>query len=415
MEVSSQRSTSSKPLLGLRYFGYYSVATPEVLSHHGNLIFTVSAAEIQQAAKFNIKAFHRVGGALTSADDAQWSIALGQWKLHADSIRPFISNIAAFYLYDEPYGQLGKLGRPEVFRRLQRAARVVKQTFPGTPIGIAEAADNLTNYYSKQPFAVPPEIDWVGFDCYGGMFSDCGASHRSIPAYLALLEGAVDLTKQRVFLIPPSFHLRSSRGPESEILSVIRQGGPCTLPPNCKSQDSLVAIARQYLALARSDQAVVAIMAFGGGLYEESHNLLVGALDMPRVRTEYDQIFSTVPGSNAQPNLPYPTGAQIVIPPGGRPTGEHFAGDTTWAAIEILDAQNRQQLGVNVECTPSEDADVMWRTRPTGTNHPTNAFFGWILGSLAGHTYTLHCQSPATGSLSVTFSVTTSKSRRSTR
>lgn len=391
---------------GLRYLGYYAVQDAGVLSHHGNLIFTANADGIERAAKFKIKAFHRVLGNLTSADDAHWAKALSEWKTHADSIRPYITNVAAFYLYDEPYGQLGQPGRLVVYQRLERAAKAVKQTFPGVPVAIAEAADNMTNYYSREAFRVPPEIDWVGFDCYDGSFSDCGASHRSIPQYLALLKSVLDSTKQRIFLIPPAFYLMSGKARESDILSAIRNGGPCTTTPNCKTQDSLAAIAASYASLARSDQIIVAIIPFTGGLYEDSDNVFLGALDMSRVRAAYDKIFASIPGNDAVPNLPYPTGTKIAAV-GSIQLPTRAPRDTVWATLQILDDQNRPQLGVNIECTPSEDSRVWWRTRSTGTNDPTNAFFGWILGSRPGHRYTLRCQSPATGIQSVVFSATT--------
>jgi len=405
--VIPRRSVPIDSLFGLHYLGYYAVPDAGVVSHHGNLIFTESAAGIQRAASFNIKAFEHVGASLTSADDTHWPGALAQWNRHADSIRPYISNVAAFYLYDEPYGQLGYLGRSVVYQRLQRAAKTVKQTFPGIPVAIAEAADNLTTYYSKQAYSVPPEIDWVGFDCYDGTFSNCGASHKSIPQFLALLKAALDSTKQKMFLIPPSFYLMSSRGPEAEILSVIRHGAPCTATPNCKTQDSLAAIARQYASLAKSDRTVVGIVAFPGSLYEQDHDLFLGALDMPRVRAAYDQIYRSIPGNDALANPPYPSGVRIVPVGNATTISGHFPRDTVWPAVQILDAQGRPQLGVNVECTPSDDSRMIWRTRPTGTNVPLNAFFGWTLGSLSGHRYTLHCQSPATDGLSVTFSATT--------
>lgn len=391
---------------GLSYLGYYAVQDAGVLSHHGNLIFTASAVGIQRAAKFNIKAFHRVFGNLTSADDAHWAEALSQWNKHADSIRPYITNVAAFYLYDEPYGQLGRLGRSVVYQRLERSAKAVKRTFPGVPVAIAEAADNMTNYYSHEAFRVPPEIDWVGFDCYDGLFSDCGSSHRSIPQYLGILKGVLDSTKQRIFLIPPAFYLMSGKATVTDVLSAIRNGGPCTRAPTCKTQDSIAAIAASYASLARSDRNIVAIVPFTGGLYEDSDHLFVGALDMPRVRAAYDKIFGSIPGNSAEPDLPYPTGTKIAAV-GSTQLPRHSPRDTVWAALQILDDQNRPQLGVNIECTPSEDSRVWWRTRSTGTNDPTNAFFGWILGSRPAHTYILQCQSPATGSQSVIFSATT--------
>jgi hypothetical protein len=410
--TSSPRSVSIDSISGLRYFGFYGVSDASVMSHHGNLIFTESARDIRNAGTFHIKAFEHVGASLTSADEIHWAAALAQWNLRADSIRPYASDIAAFYLYGEPYGQLGYLGRSVAYQRLRRAAKAVKETFPGIPVAIAEAADNLTTHYSGQEYSVPPEIDWVGFDCYDGTFTNCGASHKSIPEFLALLKAAIDPTRQRIFLIPPSFYSMPSTGPEIDILSAIRHGGPCTATPNCKTQDSLAAISGRYFLLAKSDRTIVAIMAFTGGLYEESHNLFLGALDMPRVRAAYDQIFGSIPGNDAIANAPYPSGTQLVPVDGVTKIRTHFPQDTVWPAVQVLDAQSRFQRGVNVECTPSQDSRVLWRTRPTGTNDPTNAFFGWILGSLPDHTYALHCQSPATGDLSVIFSATTSKLTR---
>ena len=402
----ARRSARVDSLSGLRYLGYYGVQDAGVLSHHGNLIFTASAADIQRAATFGIKAFHRVPGVLTGADDAHWPEALSQWKKHADSIRPYISNVAAFYLYDEPYGQLGHLGRSVVYQRLARAAKAVKESFPGIPVAIAEAADNMTNYYSREPFRVPPEIDWVGFDCYDGSFSDCGASHRSIPEYFAILKARLGSPEQRIFLIPPAFYIVSGKAPESEILSAIRHGGPCGAPPNCKAQDSIAAISQPYFSLAKSDRTIVAIIPFTGGLYEDSDNVFLGALDMPRVRAAYDKVFASIPGNDAVPNLPYQTGAKIVAV-GGTTMPSHFPRDTMWAAVQVLDPHGTPKRGVNVACTPSDDSSLWWRTRSTGTNDPNNAFFGWILGSRSAHTYTLRCRSPATGGQSVVFSVTT--------
>jgi hypothetical protein len=377
------------------------------MHHHGNLTFTDNAAAIQRAAKFNIRAFERVGMKLTSADDNQWSGALAEWRRHADSIRPYVSNIAAFYLYDEPYMHLGQLGKPVVYRRLQRAAHAVKQTFPGIPVAIAEAADDLTTDLTGRRYSVPSEVDWVGFDCYADSFFDCGTSHHSIPQFLGLLKAAIDTTRQKIFLIPPSYYLVPATGSEATILAAIRQGAPCGVTLNCRQQDSLVALARDYWSLARSDRTIVAMVAFVGSLYEQSNALFLGALDMPRVRDAYDEIYASIPGNDAIPGHPYPSGAHIRATDGTTTFGGHLPGDTLPVSVQILDDAWRPKLGVNVECTPSHDSDLLWRTRPTGTYDPQSALFAWRLGPFSDHTYTLRCMSPTTGTRSVTFSART--------
>ena len=89
------------------------------------------------------------------------------WNNYKTQFTPYyISQIAAFYVMDEPY--LHGLTPAH----LQTAVACIKADFPNIPIAVTFAAPSLTNFISSS--WIPSNLDWISFDHYGNFGAIAG-------------------------------------------------------------------------------------------------------------------------------------------------------------------------------------------------------------------------------------------------
>ena len=89
------------------------------------------------------------------------------WNNYKAQFTPYyISQIAAFYVMDEPY--LHGLTPAQ----LQTAAGCIKADFPNIPVAVTFAYPSLTNFNSSS--WIPANLDWISFDQYGNFGAIAG-------------------------------------------------------------------------------------------------------------------------------------------------------------------------------------------------------------------------------------------------
>jgi hypothetical protein len=89
------------------------------------------------------------------------------WNSYKAQFTPYyISQIAAFYVMDEPY--LHGLTPSQ----LQTAVACIKADFPNIPVAVTFAYPSLTNFTSST--WIPSNLDWISFDQYGNFGAIAG-------------------------------------------------------------------------------------------------------------------------------------------------------------------------------------------------------------------------------------------------
>lgn len=111
---------------------------------------------------------------------------VAHWNTLSAQIAPYIAEVGAFYICDEPYWN--GFSKADI----ETVSALLKTTFPTTPTMIIEAYPEITVSYNP-----PTNVDWIGFDWYGSYSPE-------IPNYLAILKTRISAT-QRIFLVPQGF------------------------------------------------------------------------------------------------------------------------------------------------------------------------------------------------------------------
>ena len=111
------------------------------------------------------------------------------WNAYKAQLTPYyISQIAAFYVMDEPY--LHGLTPAQ----LQTAVACIKADFPNIPVAVTFAYPSLTNFNSSS--WIPTNLDWISVDAYGD-FSAIGGLVSTLETYKQ--------PNQKLFLTPQGY------------------------------------------------------------------------------------------------------------------------------------------------------------------------------------------------------------------
>jgi hypothetical protein len=177
------------------------------------------------------------------------------WASQIES-RGLVPHIGAFYLADEPYLNLSDPTKrgctyAQISAMLSLAAQVVKARFPSVPIALVDAYVIANPSF---PSTFPPELDWVGFNCYpfgAGLQSSCGGS-LSIEAFLATLKQKLH-PHQKIIVVPQAFDVVVNLDPNL----------PSSLDQRLTGQQ-MAGLAADFVRLALAEPRTVAVMAFLG-------------------------------------------------------------------------------------------------------------------------------------------------------
>ncbi len=172
------------------------------------------------------------------------------------------SNIAAFYIVDEP------VWNGVSFSELKIATDAVKATFPSIPTAIVEAPAGIGN------LQVPTSIDWIGFDHYAIPRPDTDPTFRK---ELALLKSKRSRVSQRIVLVM-----------DAQWLPFYGDAG--------YAETYMATVATSYYTLAQSDPEIIGIVGYlwPGGLDDPRQK---GARNLPKnVIDEHMRIGKLITG-----------------------------------------------------------------------------------------------------------------------
>lgn len=275
---------------GLRHLGYYGVPTlAELAQLEGN-------ANLIQTFSFDKEMFDKAGAIgvklwvsniyeekLHGTCDALRA-DLTEWNAYAAKLEPYLANVGAIYLLDEPYLNMKanyNCTHDQIYYRLDDAAKLIKARFAATKPDLVIAVVETPDFVNGD-LLFPPSIDWVGFDCYptlyGGTFEACGG--HSMREYVDILKEKLS-PAQRIVIVPEGY--------------VARDLTPTPPPPPTADEESKVAeLSRQYIELALSEPRVVALMPFVGPHQQYTTATFFGVLEMPSVREIYRRLGATM-------------------------------------------------------------------------------------------------------------------------
>lgn len=180
-------------------FGYFGTDTNIAqVKDNTNMIWTSAGewstlAAVQQnnlGAVVDITGFFFDPGTLQPVADPQ-----DNWNAFVTQLAPYINNVHAFYLVDEPYGSAKRLGIPRriIKEELEAAIVIIKASHLNIPVAtIFCDSDLIWN------FSIPKGYDWIGMDCYGG-FDSC--DFLPVNIYLDILQNNMN-AQQRMILVP---------------------------------------------------------------------------------------------------------------------------------------------------------------------------------------------------------------------
>ena len=138
------------------------------------------------------------------------------------------SNIAAFYVVDEP------VWNGISFAELKLAADAIKATFPAVPTAIIEAQAGIAT------LQVPTSIDWIGFDHYAVAQPD---TDQTFSNELRLLKSKRSRPSQKILLVM-----------DAQWLPFYGAAG--------YSEPYMAKVAESYYKLAQSDPEVIGIIGY---------------------------------------------------------------------------------------------------------------------------------------------------------
>jgi hypothetical protein len=184
----------------LKYFGFYASAMgswnfTQEISPFTNLTWIhvwtnqERVRRIKQAKEVNVKAVIAISRILfgenerpcylrTNAEIEDELIDL-RARLEEEDL---LDSVAMIFTKDEPFRECKRHRdlewkdeyvdhdtMKEIYQILDYAARIVKDVFPEIPAGV-----NFSGYdLFDREWGIPPAYDWIGYDCYGNLSSQC--------------------------------------------------------------------------------------------------------------------------------------------------------------------------------------------------------------------------------------------------
>lgn len=259
----------------VRWFGYYLGAPAlAATAAYSNLAWGYAAGYDAAATRAaGAHAVLDVGDVfrISSATPPSADELAARWGAVAGALQPDVDTIAALYPSDEPYWNGARNGVPldEVAARLEAAARLVHATPGFESVRVATIFSNMElDWIASGRARNPAGYAWVGFDLYG---ADPATAEARADLFLSLLR-----PDQRVIAVPDAFLWPSD--------------DPAAL-------DERIAF---WLGWIERHDAVVAVAPF----IFESEQGWIGAADLPRVRTRYEQIGGCVLAAAAAATTP---------------------------------------------------------------------------------------------------------------
>jgi hypothetical protein len=320
----------SQGAAGLRYFGYFDdLAFDDAAetADHANLVLYGDRLETDPTGQQTVSELQglvsspatRTMGVMLAVqnvffhqadasprDTADWQ---QRWADYKAAITPYLGNIVAFYIRDEPSPADAAL-----MTFVGTIAAQIQHDYPNIHRSVVFAAEPMD---ATASWTIPTSLDWIGYDCYPGPFEECfdkehnpnngdGYSYRSVPYYYALLRQAIARTNAALPVGSLPYHPGLVLLPQAYV--------------TVQDQPSLLARVEREVAMAENDPDFVMIMPFRWALLSS----------MPTARAYYTALGQHV--VNGTSRLAYPTsvGASSSVPGADPVNAFDYSIDTTW-------------------------------------------------------------------------------------
>lgn len=321
---------------GLKYFGYFdgldfddaaATADHANIVQYGDLLETdptgqqtvselkglvASPSTRTMGVMLNVSNvfFHQTDGSPRSATDWQQ-----RWSDYKAAIKPYLANVVAFYIRDEPDPANSTLMAfvGTVAAKIRDDYKMSNPNIHRMVVFATEQMDLAGNW------TIPTSLDWVGYDCYPGPFEECfdkehnpnnGDNYhfRSIPYYYGVLRQAISRTNAALPTGSPPYHPGLVLLPQAYV--------------TVQDEPSMLARVEREVAMAENDPDFVMIMPFRWALLAS----------MPIARTYYTALGQHV--VNGTPRLAYPTSvsADSSAPGAGPVNAFDYSLSTAWNA-----------------------------------------------------------------------------------
>jgi len=265
---------------GLHYYGYFDDASQDdavATANHANVVFYADVNDTDPPGQYTAAELKKLTGSPTTSgmgamlgvenifftqdihfnfvprNSADWQ---ARWSAYKTQIAPYLANVVAFYVFDEPNPADGTL-----MSFLDLIATQIKTDYPNIHRSIFFAARDMD--LAPVNWTIPLAVDWVGYDCYTGPFEQCfdkvahgtntSYNWRSVPYYYALLRQAIARTNAGLAPGAPPYHPG---------LVLLPQAYIDTEPPTAQAQERMLSRVEREVVLAESDPDFVMIMPF---------------------------------------------------------------------------------------------------------------------------------------------------------
>ncbi len=265
----------------IKYFGYFrDEGLLGEIADHANLTMGLPGSDesgspsipvLREAKRRGMKVMLDLGGVIGFRPEEE---GRRKWAAYAKNVGPYIDRetVAAFYMYDEPPLEM----TPELLRKLETGARMVRETYPGIPIALGLGWWSLSpDLQGEWPLTLPQGYDWFAFNCYGP-FENCVPNRPTPVRELFNLLKSKLKPGQRIFLIP--------EGTDYWAIYNKQAFDPKELIPR----------ADQYLELAVNEPVVIGYVPFLYAGYPPGITKVIR--DLPELRDKFREIGRKITG-----------------------------------------------------------------------------------------------------------------------
>lgn len=321
---------------GLRYFGYFddlAFDDAAATADHANMVLYGDRLETDPTGQQTVSElkgllaspstrtmgvmlavqnvfFHQADA--SPRDPADWQ---KRWNDYKAAIKPYLANIVAFYIRDEPNpadsALMAFLGT--ISAQIRDDYKVTNPNIHRVVVFATEPMDLTPNW------TIPTSLDWIGYDCYPGPFEECfdrehnpnnGDNYhfRSIPYYYGVLRQAIARTNAALPAGSPPYRPGLVSLPQAYV--------------TVQDEPSLLARVEREVTLAENDPDFVMIMPFRWALLSS----------LPIARAYYKVLGQHV--VNGTSRLAYPTSvrASSSAPGAEAVNAFDYSSNTAWSA-----------------------------------------------------------------------------------
>ena len=214
-----------------------------------------------------------------------------RWHEYWSLVRPHSGTVLAFYPFDEPTA--AEMANYTTCVQLMRATAATDPVGRKLPIAAVVTPSSVLGIEYGQ-FALPPEVDWIGFDNYGcwaeqecEQLGHCCWKNRTMPHNLEVIANYAKRRGGKMVVVPDAEHnvaYDSGCGVGKE--------RPCVCPN--ATQDFKASIDQKYFEWCVAEELCVAMLPFLWNTVHTSKYEIIGAAQQPILLQKLTEIGTWV-------------------------------------------------------------------------------------------------------------------------